>query len=228
MINSQIIAETRERLHSNATKFTDQYLLDGINLHHQEVVMEILRVLPDFSFMDNEVVRDIKKADGLLEGQIGWNGTYPLPCNLIKLTRADVKQGSLWQTCKLYDVADGDGELGDEVPTDCEPRVRVEKNCITIRPLPTEDVTEGLHIWFVTRPAPLLLTERPLFEGTFHELLVMMGALRGMEKWFAEYTETQRDSLRAQIAKKKMDISAYYKSLHKRVMVMTPRYEIMA
>lgn len=236
MNNSTIFGEIRNELNSNSTRVPDAYLLDGINLDDAELVMLALNSAPDHNFKQAEAWTDLVSVTGLVDGNIGFNGEYPFPTDLIKPLRAEIcYNGTDFIQAKVYDIASspassehkstqiqGDFSEGD-------PYIRFERDSYFIRPLPETTVAEGIHIWYEKRQSTMLIaniaTDVPSIEPNFHRLYVVRGALRTMRKFRNDYTERDRQELNRERLELESQFSKFMKDRFKRPLKIGAKFE---
>lgn len=238
MLVSEIIEEIREELNSNATKLPDAYLLDGINIHYAETVMDILRVKTDFNFNAKEAYATLLSTSGLAIGDPGYNGEYTFPSDLIRPIRVEISyDGDTWRPTEFYDVADNKSSSEEGIADNLEngiwnearPFVRFERDSFFVRPLKTTagNITGGIRIWYERRQADLITSDTPLFESNFHNVLVFKGVLRVMKKFRRTYNLADRNELRGEINRFTEKMTEFFKNQFKRSYRIIPRTENM-
>lgn len=235
MLVSEIIEEIREELNSNATKLPDAYLLDGVNLHYAETIMDILRVKTDFNFQAEESYTDLVSTSGLTVGQNGYKGEYTFPSDLIRPIRVEISyDGVTWRPCEFYDVASAknsehdDEDIESGAWSESRPFVRFERDSFFVRPVNDgTTVTAGIHIWYEKRQTNLATGDTPLFEANYHYILVLKGALRAMKKFREDYNLADRNELRGEINRYTEKLTEFYKNQFKRSFRIAPIVENM-
>ena len=235
MLVSEIIEEIREELNSNATKLPDAYLLDGINIHYAETIMDILRVKTDFNFQAEEAYTDLFSTSGLTVGQNGYKGEYTFPSDLIRPIRVEISyDGVTWRPTEFYDVASAtkseheDDDIESGSWSEARPFIRFERDSFFVRPANDgTTVTAGIHIWYEKRQTALTTGDTPLFEANFHYVLALKGALRAMKKFREEYGLADRNELRGEINRYTEKLTEHYKNLFKRSFRLNPVIENM-
>lgn len=235
MLVSEIIEEIREELNSNATKFPDAYLLDGVNLDYAETVMDILRCKTDFNFQAEESYSDLVSTAGLTAGQNGYKGEYTFPTDLIRPIRVELSyDGVSWLPAEFYDVASAkksehdDEDIESGSWSQARPFVRFERDSFFVRPANDgTTVTAGIHIWYEKRQSDLTTSDTPLFEANYHRLLALKGVLRGMKKFRKDYNLSDRNELRGEINRYTEKLTEFYKNRFKRSFRLVPTTENM-
>lgn len=232
MLVSEIITEIREELGSNSTKFSDSYLLTGVNMHYGEVVMDILRAKTDFNFLAEESYTNNVSTSGLTAGQNGYKGEYTFPSDLIRPIRVEISyDGTYWRPARFYDVADNSEKsefVDDDIEpgvifSETEPYVRFERDSFFVRPVNDgTTVTAGIHIWYEKRQTTLATSDTPVIESNYHYILVMKGVLRAMKKFRDEYNLADRNELRGEISRASEKMLEYYKNRFKKQFKMVP------
>ena len=225
MTAQQIIDEIREELNTNPTKVTDAYLLKGLNLDYGETVMKILANRTDVNFNAKEVQADFYNTEGLVAGDVGFNGEYPFPCDLLKPQRIEISfDNTNWRKAETYDVTEGlnsefnEAQINNEFSTYC-PYVRFERNSFFIRPLLTSGATVkgGIHIWYEQRETALTISDTPSFiEMDYHRILALKGALRTARKFRNEYGGDFRGELKGEISQLMNSMLGYEKNRFKK------------
>ena len=185
MTVQQIIDKIRTELNSNATKLPDAYLLDGVKESDDVLWLKALRYSSDQSFNVTEAYTNLYNATGLPSGIVGAKGRYPFPCDLARPIRIEVDYSGdgTFKQVKFYDIGDFTGRsevTGDSLGM---PFVRFETSFLTLRPLPTVDVENGMHIWYEKRNATLTLTSTPSIDTTLHMIYVFEGCIRAARRW---------------------------------------------
>lgn len=236
MTNDVIISEIRNELNTNSTRITDQYLVDGLNIDDGELVMVALNSAPDHNFKQAEAWTDFVSASGLIDGDIGFNGEYPFPTDLIKPLRAEVSyDGITWVEATVYDIASSPAQSEhnfDQVQGDfsqAQPYIRFERDSYFVRPLTETTIAAGIHIWYEKRQPTMLVadieSDTPSIEVNFHRLYVVRGALRAMRKFRNDYNQNDRSELRNEQMDLEARFSKFMKNRFKRPLVIRGKME---
>lgn len=242
MVISDIIDEIRTtELNSNSTKFSDAYLLKGVNLDDAELVMMALNSAPDHNFKLGEAWTDLLSSSGLVDGDIGYNGEYPFPSELIKPLRFEMSfDGTTFRECGIYDIASSHAASEHnqtQVQSDFNqdnPQVRFERDSYFVRPLKTTagNITNGIHIWYEKRQTAFLIaniaTDTPSIEANFHRLYVLRGALRGMRRYRNDYTTADRNEIRKELEPLEAAFKKFMKERFKRPLRISGKSENFA
>lgn len=230
MVISDIIEEIRTtELNSNSTKFSDAYLLKGVNLDDAELVMMALNSAPDHNFKIGEAWTDLISSSGLVDGDVGYNGEYPFPAELIKPLRFEISfDGTTFTEATVYDIASSHAtsehnqtQVQDSFTTD-RPYVRFERDSYFVRPLKTTagNISNGIHIWYEKRQTAFLIaniaTDTPSIESNFHRLYVLRGALRGMRRYRNDYTSADRNEIKKELGSLEADFKKFMKERFRR------------
>ena len=231
------ITKTDENTYSSAD------ILTGLNIHNGELVHDVLRVeATRNSFLKNSRY-DLLSTAGLVEGQVGYNGEYPIPTDFLRPIRVEVSyDGILWLPCQMYDISQNtmSSEYNqDQIqsaflpaspyfspaynPVINQPIIRFQRDSFTIRPLNDQGtIPNGLVIWYESREAALVnTTDSPSIESNYHDLYVLKSAMRYARRfpekmnqaWLLEYTELKKSILE------------YYRNRFKYNAVMRPSFE---
>lgn len=236
MNNTTIFSEIRNELNSNSTRVTDTYLLAGLNLDDAELVMLALNSAPDHNFKQAEAWTDLVSITGLVDGNIGFNGEYPFPTDLIKPIRAEIcYNGTDFVQAQVYDIASSPAHSEHDATqiqndfNEGKPYIRFERDSYFIRPLPETSVDEGIHIWYEKRQSTMLIanigSDVPSIELNFHRLYVVRGALRAMRKFRNDYTERDRLELNRERIELEAQFSKFMKDRFKRPLKIGAKFE---
>ena len=240
MTVQEIINETRFITKTDTTSYTNAEILAGMNIYNGEILQDILRVQTiRNSFIKNETYSLISTA-GLSEGDVGYNGEYPFPDDLLRPLRVELSyDGIVWLPCTVYDINAGNmtSEFNqDQInsafmvnsnpnynPYFSRPYVRFMRDSFIFRPLNTgTTVINGLVFWYEARQEALVnLTDVPAFESNFHEILVYKLAMRYAMKFPEKFNQLWQ--VKYEEVKKSM--MEYYKNRFKYNATLTPSYE---
>lgn len=239
MTNSEIFDEIREELGGvSATKVSNAYLLKGLNLDDGELVILALNASPDHNFKVGEAYTDLISTSGLVAEDVGFNGEYPFPSDLIKPTRFEISyDGTTFTQAGIYDIASSSASSehnqtqiqSDFVET--SPYVRFERDSYFIRPMKTTagNISNGIHIWYEKRQTAFVIgtiaTDTPSIEANFHRLYVARGVLRAMRKFRNDYSENDRREYRKEVEKLEGKFEAHMKNRFKRPLRITAKHE---
>ena len=201
MTVAELFEEVRWNTRTDADTFKDEDILTGLNIAYGQVISKILQTTGQWEVNGKESYTNLISVTGLLDGQVGYNGEYKFPSYLIRPIRMEISyDGKEYYPANLYDLelnsSSEISELNKFSPT--SPYCRFYNNKFVIRPLPTETVVSGLHIWYEKRQEPLSLgTDSPNFEANYHQILALMVAMRYARKFptrMANHiSEIQRD-----------------------------------
>lgn len=241
MTNSEIISEIRNELNTNSTRVTNQYLVDGINLDDGELVMMALNAAPDHNFKQAEAWTDLLATSGLSDGDLGYNGEYPFPTDLIKPLRAEISYDAVtWTEARVYDIASSpaasehnETQIQDDF-SESTPYIRFERDSYFIRPLYTSgsSVSGGIHIWYEKRQPTMLVgdiaSDTPSIELNFHRIYVVRGALRAMRRFRNDYSERDRQELNRERQTLEGQFIKFMHDRFKRPLVIRPKFENFA
>lgn len=239
MTNSEIFDEIREELGGvSATKVSNTYLLTGLNIHDGELVSMALNSSPDHNFKVGESYTDLISTSGLVDGNVGFNGEYPFPSDLIKPLRFELSfDGTTFREASIYDIASSLAESEHnqtQIQSDFNennPYVRFERDSYFIRPIKTTsgNITSGIHIWYEKRQTAFAIgaisTDTPSIEANFHRLYVVKGALRAMRKFRNDYTLQDRQELRREQEREEQKLDKFMKDRFKRPLRISAKHE---
>lgn len=167
--------EIRDLTSTDETTFTDTTLDRKINIEYKKLVIAIIQATGHTNDFVKQAYTDIKSVTSLVEGDLGYNGEYPLPVDCAVPLRVEVKKDETQIPLTVYDHTQN--SLSEFVESDLNTlsnKMRFMRNSILIRPLPTENVTKGLYIEYVAIPSDLSAgTDSPDFLALFHDVLVL-------------------------------------------------------
>lgn len=239
MTVQDLINEIRFITKTDSTSFTDAEIIAGLNLHNAEIIQDIIRVQTTRNTTATNVRYDLISTGGLSEGNIGYNGEYPFPTDLLRPIRVEVSfDGASWRPCEVYDINGNSTSEYNQTeinqawmttenigttPTAVTPYVRFMRDSFFIRPLNTNStVSNGLVVWYEARQEDLsLTTDSPVFESNFHEILVFKGALR----YAMRYAEKYNPLWQTKANEIKTYMMEWYKNRFKSNMKIKPSYE---
>lgn len=214
MINQQIIDEFRETTSTTALQTTDEYCINGINIARGKIILDTLQVTGDHNFQEKNVRIDLKKAEGLTEKQLGYNGEYPFANDLLRPVRVELSEdGVSYTPAKFYDMNQNAGS--EVVPNISSPHVMFERDSFFIRPLPIADVIGGMHIWYEYRQTDFTisdLAESPETEQNTHFEYVLELAIR----WGMKPGNKVKPDWRAELKEIRATRRKYYKNRFKK------------
>ena len=233
-------SEIRFITKTDTSSFSDADILTGLNLHQGEIVQDILRVQTERNSQGNEVRYNLISTNGLTEGNLGYNGEYPFPADLLRPIRVEVSfDGKTWRPCSVYDISENHRSEYDQVDINntflqndglvfeastITPQLRFLRDSFFIRPLNTgATVTNGIIVWYEQRQANMAVdADLPVLEANYHEILVLKGAIRYASRYPEKYNplwQTKLDELMR-------SMKEYYKNRFKRNKRLTPSAEL--
>lgn len=159
MAVSDIRTFTRDIVNTNSTVLTDAEFLRYLNQSYGLRILDILRLQTDRNASQTEVTTTFYSTSGLVAGDVGFNGEYPFPTDLLKPVRFEVSYDALtWLPATVYDIYENlaSEHYEDSIQgtfSEAEPFVRFDRNSFVVRPLKITagNVTAGLHIWYEKR-----------------------------------------------------------------------------
>lgn len=225
-MNGQAIVNKARRItNTDTSTYPDADALLDLGYTYAEVWMMILRAREDYNFA-MEVARGTLLAyASLAEGDNGYNGEYAWPTDCLKPRRVELKystDGSL-RPVTFYDLGEYNGSEHDPAQlntdfTQNDPFVRFERESYFIRPLPTENVVNGIYIEYEKRQTSLGLTDTPSFEENLHHALSYGMALQYWEK----YPEFYNAKIEERYLTLTGMIKEHYKNREKKTMQARP------
>ncbi len=222
MTGSSIAGFARFLTNTDSTTLTDADALTLLNIVYGQRILNILKVSVDKNASINEAYDSLVSVSGLVAGDVGFNGEYPFPTNLLKPIRAEIKLDNEFLKAEVYDINENQLSEWDESVIQAsfeqgKPYVRFERNSYFVRPLPETDVAGGIHIWYEKRQDSFTdLTGTPDFEQNLHDILAYDIA----ELESIRHTELFNGEWRSAFLRKKNTVEAtfldFYKSRFKR------------
>ena len=230
MTVQDITNEVRFLTKTDSSSYSDADILSGMNLYNGEILQDILRVQTTRNTALTNVAYDNLSINGLVAGQIGYNGEYPMPVDCLRPVRVELSyDGITWLPCKMYDINAGNmtsefnpNQINSAFQTTSNPNynpyistpyMRVERDSFIFRPLNEGNtIYNGIVVWYESRQAALVnTTDVPAFEANFHEVLVYKLALRYAMKFPEKYNALWDKKL----AEVKASLTEYYRSRFK-------------
>jgi hypothetical protein len=198
---SNVETQVRWDTKTDSTTFTDADILREANNEYAKLIMEKCQMEGNTSSLANFVTTTLKAQSGLSAGDTGYNGEYPFPDDCLYITRIEVKFDDDHIPVVLYDASENSySEYSDvDEPFDeGEPKVRLQRDSIFVRPFPDSDVSAGIYIEYVQRQTAFSDdADEAEFENNFHDLIPMGVAIRffkrDAKKYGSELLEMRRD-----------------------------------
>lgn len=168
MTGNQIINLAHTLTNKNAEIFLDDdeaSSIQHLNVLYGHRVLEIIRMGMDKNASIQHATTTFRNVIGLPEGEVGHNGEYPFPTDLIRPVRVEVSyDGKKWETAEVYDnMLNRGSEYNDEQLKGGKVRVDFSRESYKIRPLNTnQDVPNGIYIEYEKRQAPFVSSSEPV------------------------------------------------------------------
>jgi len=232
---ASLLSKAYRITNTNSTTFLDgnsTNVLAELNTCYGHRTLDIKNLRVDFNSLIKEVYTDLLSTDGLVAGDLGFNGEYPFDTDTFNPVRFEVSyDGTTWRTCQVYDIAEntsGSEHNEDSIQSifsESNPFVRFERDSYFIRPLKTtaDDVTAGIHIWYEKRQSDLT-TGSPDFETNLHDILVYDLAYLERLMHPAKYSNEWRNDFDMERAKMEKRFNEFMKNRFKRNMKMDIDY----
>jgi len=198
MTGTSIAEYARILTNTNSDTLTDADVLTILNIKYGHRILDILKIQTDKNANLTESYTNLVSLTGLVAGDIGYNGEYPFPTELLRPVRAEIRYTATGTPvkCEIYDIADSanseqPGEVNNTF-SQANPYIRFERDSYFVRPIPETPITGGLHIWYEKRQTALTaLSETPEFEPNLHDILAVdiaeVEALRHPENFTTEW-----------------------------------------
>lgn len=173
MIGSDIVELAQGLVSKDLANFLDGNLTNiykHLNRLYGHRVLDILRVRVDKNASIKRYITTHFSTVGLVVGNIGFNGEYPFPADLLRPVRIEISyDGVTWTKCTIYDNALNEGsEYNDtqlrELFSEQEPRVDFNRNSYMIRPPKTTsgNISRGIYIEYEARQVDFTSSTTPL------------------------------------------------------------------
>jgi hypothetical protein len=185
---STIRDEVRWLTKTDTSTFSNTNINREINIAYQSIILQILKTQGYKNTTGKHVSTSLLSTSGLVSGDLGFNGEYPFPTDMLRPIRFELKYAATDTPvpCRIYDMSqNGTSESDDDAVStlagETEPIVKFFHDSYFIRPLKTTtgDITGGIHIWYEARQTALSAdADEPQFEESLHDLLALMTAER--------------------------------------------------
>ena len=171
----------RFHTNTNSTTFSDADVDASINTYYYQFVNEILESMDDWDFQGENATAD------LVEDQ----QEYTFPTDILKIKRIEVTyDGTNWYLANWFDINErGQATDSTSISQDFEktkPFVDLYDNSLFLYPIPDDDVTGGLRIWYEEEPTLLSsVTDEPIIAQAYQKGLAYGAA----KDYFDKYSE---------------------------------------
>jgi hypothetical protein len=231
---ASLLAKTYRLTNTNSTTLLDgdaSNVLAELNTQYGHRILDILKVQVDNNSNQEEATTDLKDTTGLVEGDLGFNGEYPFPTDLLRPIRVEVSyDGSNWNPCTFYDVYENDDSehVEDDINSTFSqyaPYVRFDRDSYFVRPTNDtgSDVTDGIHIWYEQRQSDLT-TGSPTFESNLHDILAYDLAYQQYLMYPAKYTPDWKIAFDSERYRIEDRFKEFYKNRFRRNMQIKVNY----
>jgi hypothetical protein len=205
MEKSEILTKGRRYCKASTDAYSDVEMLEDLNLFQGELLIMVLEAQGYTNAGQGEAYTNLVDGTSLAEGDNGYNGEYAFPADMLRPTRIEVKyDGADSKPITIYDQSEHNYSEHEDVNdyfTEDQPHVRFMRDSIVLRPVPEDNVTGGLHIWYDKRQNDLVDDDdEPIIDKNFHRiyplLLAQEFSLRNPDKtnnmWRAEINDLKR------------------------------------
>lgn len=151
MKKSEVISKTRFYTKASTDDYSDAEILADYNQLRREYLLFVLRSQGYSNIGYHTFTGDLVDYSTASEGENGYEGEYSLDFSIINVDRIELKETSTsdYVKAEIYHESDNDySEFQDLDSTFdwSEPKVRIMRKSLIIRPLPENDVTGGIKI----------------------------------------------------------------------------------
>lgn len=185
---SEIRTETRFITRTDTNTFGNTDLDREANIAIKKIILEILKVEGYKNIAGKHVSTTLLSTDGLVAGDLGFDGEYPFPTDMLRPTRFELLYDTTERPKKAYIYDQIENPLSEtddddlvELASESNPVIKFFHDSYFIRPLKTTtgDITGGINIWYEARQADLSAdADEPGFEESLHDLFPLMIAER--------------------------------------------------
>lgn len=217
MTVAQILTTTRFITNTNSVTFTDANAYRVISNRNTQLVIQLSKLKEDYLVE--------RSTHSLVANQ----EEYLLPSDCIRLKRLEIQwtSGGTWYPVSFYDINESgrpqDSTTINNEHTTSLPFADVFDESLFLRPIPTENNTDGLKLWYVMRPADVTATtDTPDSPLAYHRLLCDLIALdvRQMKGEISPAQALQEEQLIWQMLKDQVS-----PRVTDQAMIMKPAYE---
>lgn len=177
-------SQARKYTKTTEANYTNENLDADINIAYGEVWAIVMEAEGNKNVTGTFKVYDNIAQTGLVAGNIGFNGEYPLPVDAIDLKKILLSyDGESWNKAELIDMNDQEEELyqvlqDSNVYSETSPKAFMFRNSYFIRPFSKETIVDGIKLSILKRQSNLTLeTDTPEIETSFHNLIPLRVAL---------------------------------------------------
>ncbi len=229
MTTATIYTLTRDILGTNSSVLPDSKLLEWLNIALGHRTLDILKYEVDRNASMEMAKTDLVDTTSLTEGENGYDGEYAFPTDLLRPIRMEISfDGISFYPAKIYDLNENDEseitDLSNRYAQD-EPYVRFERESYFIRPLPADDVTAGVRIWYEMRQTALTDGGTPDFEQNLHDILAFDLAEMELMRNARLYSSETVSRIRNERTRRENRFIAFYNNRMKRNFKATPKVQ---
>jgi hypothetical protein len=214
---TEIRTATRFLTKTDTTTFSDTDLDREANTVYNGLVLEMVQASGQLNEQGEQTYTDFLATDSLSAGDNGYNGEYSLPSDCLVLKRVEVRYTDDLIPVKLYDVSENSSSefvnYSDGF-SEANPKFRLFRNSIFIRPVPETTVTNGIYLEYIKRNAVLTASDSPVFETNLHDLIPLGTALR----YFMRNPENYNQLIKSEYDSKLEDFRVWYRDKFQKVM----------
>jgi hypothetical protein len=220
MILSSIRTAIRFLTKTDSTTFSDTDLDREANTVYGNLVLEMVEASGQLNEQGMQSFTDFKASSGLLPGDNGYNGEYSLPDECLVLKRVEVKYSDNLAPVAIYDVSENPQSEFEthEKFSSADPKFRLFRNSMFIRPLPDTTVTNGLYIEYISRQAVLTASDSPVFESNLQDLITLGTAMR----YYMQNPDKFNALVKNEYDQKLEDFRTWYRDKFQQVIKINP------
>jgi hypothetical protein len=205
---TELRLEVRDITNTDTESFNDVSLDRKLNIEYKSVVSDIMQANGNTNDFVDQAYIDIENAKTKTEGELGYNGEYPLPMDCLVPLRVEVKFKQSQKPMVVYDQSQNNHSEFIESDLEMMPkRIRFVRNSIFVRPLPTEFVKDGLFIEYVSLPEDLSeVSDEPEFSSLFHDVLILATA----DRYYLKHPEKYNSKIEKKYMEKRMLLKDFF------------------
>jgi len=167
MTLTDIISRVRFLTNSDSNSYTDADITANVNIHYHNLVNEIIEVMDDWDFQENTATQDL----------VADQQDYDFPTGILTIKKVEVTyDGTNWYPATLMDInerktsANDSSSISDDFDK-TKPYYDLAGDKIRLFPIPDNNVTGGLKVWYHKEVTELSGTASPVIAKAYHDAL---------------------------------------------------------
>lgn len=205
---AELRTEIRDITNTDSNSFTDTDLDRKLNLEYKTIIGDIMASCGNTNSFVCQAYIDLENASLKVEGEVGYNGEYPLPDDCLAPLRVEVKYDETQRPMTVYDQSQND--YSEFVANDMKGmtnKMRFVRNSVFIRPLPEKFVENGYFIEYVGLPDDLsATTDSPDFTALHHDVLILSTA----DRYYLKHPEKYNSKIEKKYYEKRQQLLDFF------------------